>query len=239
MHQGADNLLFGIARLQRAFYMTFYLHFSAAHGRKQHHCKQLPGPFVQACAGAKISKAQLREEPGHGLVKGFGQPGIAVFDLIPIERGLNGQSLFKALVGGCQRTLSGQGQVDFPFGKDLVHRGDGVQGLREADERRALVNCLPDLHRHTSGVQAGSHMSLQLRQGAEYGEDGDGHQLPHPVVQAAGIAHIPKDISLQDLHEFAVAALISGGVAVKQLLHLLFGSFFSVHGFFFLSGLRF
>ena len=100
-------------------------------------------------------------------------------------------------------------------GKRLVHGRDGVEGLGEADERRALVDRLPDFHRGAAGVQGGGHMSFELRQGAEGGQDGDGHQLPHPVVEAAGIADFPKDIALQDLHELAVGALVPGGVAVE------------------------
>ena len=128
-----------------------------------------------------------------------------------------------------QRRLAGQGQFDAVGDEYFIHRGDGVEGLGEADERRALVDGLPDFHRRAAGVEAGLHMGFELGQGAEGRQHRDRDELPHSIIEAAGAAHIPEDIALQDLQERAVGPLVPGGVAVEQLLHVLFGSFFAVH----------
>ena len=54
-------------------------------------------------------------------------------------------------------------------------------------------------------------MGFQLGQRLNRGQHGDGYQLPHPVIQASGIAHIAEDIVLQDLHELRISSLIPGG----------------------------
>ena len=58
-------------------------------------------------------------------------------------------------------------------------------------------------------------MGFQLGQGLDGGEDGDGHQLPHPVVQTPGITKFSKNIPLENLHELPIAAVRSGGALVK------------------------
>ena len=72
-------------------------------------------------------------------------------------------------------------------------------------------------------------MGFDLGQGANRSQHGNRDQLPHAVVQTACIADISKNVTLQNLHKFAVRSFISGGMTVKQLLHFLFCSFFSIH----------
>ena len=231
VHERADHFLARVARLQRALHMAFQLHFRAAQRRQQHHGQQFAGLAVQAGAGVKIAKAQLSQKAGHGFVKGFRQPGVAGGDLVPVQGRLDRQAflipLVLALAG--QRRLAGQRQLDAALGEHLVHRTDGVERLGETDKRRALINGLPNFHRRAPGVEAGPHMGFELGQGAEGRQYRDRDQLPHSVIKAAGVADIPKDIALQDLHERAIGAFVPGGVAVEQLLHFLFGSFFTVH----------
>ena len=72
-------------------------------------------------------------------------------------------------------------------------------------------------------------MGLQLGQGLDGGEDGDGHQLPHPIVQAPGIAEFSENVPLENLHELPVCPVRPGGALVKQFLYLLAGSLDPIH----------
>ena len=81
--------------------------------------------LIQAGAGVEVPEAELRQEPGHRLVKGLGQPGVAVLDLVPVHRGLDGQALLIPLAVG-HGALLGQGQGDPGGGEHLVEHADGV-----------------------------------------------------------------------------------------------------------------
>ena len=165
---------------------------------------------VQAGAGGEVP-GQFREETGHRLGKPAGQPGTALPERIPAGGRLESRALFIPLLLRCQRPLPGQRKGYPLFREHLVQDSDGVQRPGKAEEGGALIDRLPQLHRRTAHMQAGPQMGLQLRQRLNRGQHGDSYQLPHPVVQASGIAHVAEDIVLQDLHELRISSLIPGG----------------------------
>ena len=208
--------------------MALDLHLGTAQRGQQHHGQQFAGLAVHAVTAHVIAEAQLGEHARHELGEVAGQPRVPILDLRAVQRRLQLKPALVAVLLA-HRALLGQRQFDAGGLERLVHGADGVQRLREADERRALVDGLADLDRRAADVQGRLRMRFQLRQRVERGQHGDGHQFAHAVVQAAGVADIAEDEPLQDAHELRIGAFRGDGRLMEQLLHRGFGAFDSIH----------
>ena len=192
MDERADDFLFGAARFQRALDVGTHLYFRAAHRRQHDDGQQFTRLAVQSLARHKVAEAKLCQKAGHRLGELPGQPCVAVLDLVAVHGFLQLKPLFEA-VGFGRRFSVFKRERYAVRRKDLVHRGDRVERLGEADERRALIDRLADRGRRDADVETRADMRFELRQRLIDGQDRDGDQLAHFVAERAGIAHFAED----------------------------------------------
>ena len=72
--------------------MGLDLHLGATQGCQQHNRQQLTLLLRKAGAGVVVPKAEVGQKVWHRLVKRFGQPGVAVLDLVAVGGRLDGQA---------------------------------------------------------------------------------------------------------------------------------------------------
>ena len=103
-----------------------------------------------------------------------------------------------------RRGARGEGQLDAGGAQSLVHRGDRVEGAREAEERGQPVDRLADLLRGGADVQGGPRVGGELARALHRGEDRDRDELAGAVLQLPHGEHLPEDHPAQDRHELRV-----------------------------------
>jgi len=179
------------------------------------------------------ARGGARRGAGGGGGKRFGelagQVGVLPGEFASVDRLLETAAHPLPVVVG-NGSLGGEGEGDPLAPERLVHRGDGVERLGEADEGCALVDGLADFHGRAPRRERCPGMDGQLGKRLIGCQNRDGYEFSGLVVEIAGVEDFAEDEALEDPHELRVITFVDNRFAAEELREFLRGQFDSPHG---------